>query len=157
MRGPWPMKAAIYSRPSAVSLKVWLHKITFTITFWSFSFGGMDFQWRDRNLSEVSLKYRHLCFKDKRKSYGFRMMWRWVNDDKIVIFGWTIFINNIQHCLKTCVFKDKTIKLMICLFLYSWKGMVAYGVVMVTIGAFIFGQTTTNAIYQDIINHASSP
>ncbi len=46
---------------------------------------------------------------------------------------------------------------MICLFLYSWKGMVAYGVVMVTIGAFIFGQTTTNAIYQDIINHASSP
>uniref|UniRef100_A0A672SUU7 Sodium-coupled neutral amino acid transporter 7 n=1 Tax=Sinocyclocheilus grahami TaxID=75366 RepID=A0A672SUU7_SINGR len=39
----------------------------------------------------------------------------------------------------------------------SWKGMVAYGVVMVTIGAFIFGQTTTNAIYQDIINHPSSP
>uniref|UniRef100_A0A8C1GBU8 Sodium-coupled neutral amino acid transporter 7 n=1 Tax=Cyprinus carpio TaxID=7962 RepID=A0A8C1GBU8_CYPCA len=39
----------------------------------------------------------------------------------------------------------------------SWKGMVAYGVVMVTIGAFIFGQTTTNAIYQDIINPSSSP
>ncbi|KTG45503.1 hypothetical protein cypCar_00004900 [Cyprinus carpio] len=38
-----------------------------------------------------------------------------------------------------------------------WKGMVAYGVVMVTIGAFIFGQTTTNAIYQDIINPSSSP
>uniref|UniRef100_A0A8C2CP15 Sodium-coupled neutral amino acid transporter 7 n=1 Tax=Cyprinus carpio TaxID=7962 RepID=A0A8C2CP15_CYPCA len=38
----------------------------------------------------------------------------------------------------------------------SWKGIVAYGVVMVTIGAFIFGQTTTNAIYQDIINHANS-
>lgn len=34
--------------------------------------------------------------------------------------------------------------------------MVAYGVVMVTIGAFIFGQTTTNAIYQDIINHPDS-
>ncbi len=26
MGGPWPMKAAIYSRPSAVSLKVWLCK-----------------------------------------------------------------------------------------------------------------------------------
>uniref|UniRef100_A0A671KK49 Sodium-coupled neutral amino acid transporter 7 n=2 Tax=Sinocyclocheilus anshuiensis TaxID=1608454 RepID=A0A671KK49_9TELE len=39
----------------------------------------------------------------------------------------------------------------------SWKGMVAYGVVMVTIGAFIFGQTTTNAIYQDIISQPSSP
>ncbi|XP_072516961.1 sodium-coupled neutral amino acid transporter 7 [Salminus brasiliensis] len=38
----------------------------------------------------------------------------------------------------------------------SWKGLVAYGVVMVTIGAFIFGQTTTNAIYKDIINHADS-
>ncbi|XP_051568985.1 sodium-coupled neutral amino acid transporter 7 [Myxocyprinus asiaticus] len=34
----------------------------------------------------------------------------------------------------------------------SWNGMVAYGVIMVTIGAFIFGQTTTNAIYKDIIN-----
>ncbi len=26
MGGPWPMKAAIYSRPSAVSLKVWLRE-----------------------------------------------------------------------------------------------------------------------------------
>ncbi|XP_056604731.1 sodium-coupled neutral amino acid transporter 7 [Triplophysa dalaica] len=38
----------------------------------------------------------------------------------------------------------------------SWHGMVAFGVVMVTIGAFIFGQTTTNAIYKDIINHPGS-
>jgi len=30
--------------------------------------------------------------------------------------------------------------------------MVAYGVIMVTIGAFIFGQTTTNAIYKDIMS-----
>ncbi|TRY54576.1 hypothetical protein DNTS_001577 [Danionella cerebrum] len=33
----------------------------------------------------------------------------------------------------------------------SWNGMLAYGVTMVTIGAFIFGQTTANAIYKDII------
>ncbi len=26
MGGPWPMKATIHSRPSAVSLKVWLHE-----------------------------------------------------------------------------------------------------------------------------------
>ncbi|XP_026879730.2 putative sodium-coupled neutral amino acid transporter 7 isoform X2 [Electrophorus electricus] len=32
----------------------------------------------------------------------------------------------------------------------SWKGLVTYGVILVTIGAFIFGQTTTNAICQDI-------
>ncbi|KAM6979989.1 sodium-coupled neutral amino acid transporter 7 [Aplochiton taeniatus] len=37
----------------------------------------------------------------------------------------------------------------------SWHGQVAYGVVMVTVGAFIFGQTTTNSIYQDIIQQNS--
>lgn len=34
----------------------------------------------------------------------------------------------------------------------SWHGLVVFGVVMVTIGAFIFGLTTTNSIYQDIIS-----
>ncbi|KAL4613654.1 putative sodium-coupled neutral amino acid transporter 7 [Arapaima gigas] len=34
----------------------------------------------------------------------------------------------------------------------SWWGMVSYGIFMVTIGAFIFGQTTTNAIYHDIVH-----
>ncbi|XP_029987140.1 sodium-coupled neutral amino acid transporter 7 [Sphaeramia orbicularis] len=32
----------------------------------------------------------------------------------------------------------------------SWHGLVVFSVVMVTIGAFIFGLTTTNSIYQDI-------
>lgn len=32
----------------------------------------------------------------------------------------------------------------------SWHAFVAYGVVMITIGAFIFGLTTSNSIYQDI-------
>lgn len=31
----------------------------------------------------------------------------------------------------------------------SWHGMVIFGVVMVTLGAFIFGLTTSNSIYQD--------
>lgn len=34
----------------------------------------------------------------------------------------------------------------------SWHGLVGLGVVMVTVGAFIFGLTTTNAIYQDIVS-----
>lgn len=34
----------------------------------------------------------------------------------------------------------------------SWHGMVVYGVVMVTTGAFIFGLTTTNSIYQDVVS-----
>uniref|UniRef100_A0A672HQG1 Sodium-coupled neutral amino acid transporter 7 n=1 Tax=Salarias fasciatus TaxID=181472 RepID=A0A672HQG1_SALFA len=34
----------------------------------------------------------------------------------------------------------------------SWHGLVVFGVVMVTLGAFIFGLTTTNSIYQDVAN-----
>ncbi|XP_062868639.1 sodium-coupled neutral amino acid transporter 7 [Trichomycterus rosablanca] len=37
----------------------------------------------------------------------------------------------------------------------SWHALVVYGIVMVTVGAFIFGQTTTNAIYEDI-HHSDS-
>ncbi|XP_061670134.1 sodium-coupled neutral amino acid transporter 7 [Syngnathoides biaculeatus] len=34
----------------------------------------------------------------------------------------------------------------------SWHGLVVFGIVMVILGAFIFGLTTTNSIYQDVIN-----
>lgn len=34
----------------------------------------------------------------------------------------------------------------------SWWALVSYGIFMVTLGAFIFGQTTTNAIYRDVIH-----
>ncbi|XP_077570147.1 sodium-coupled neutral amino acid transporter 7 [Stigmatopora nigra] len=34
----------------------------------------------------------------------------------------------------------------------SWHGLVVFGIVMVTLGAFIFGLTTTNSIYQDVIS-----
>ncbi|XP_028257764.1 sodium-coupled neutral amino acid transporter 7 [Parambassis ranga] len=33
----------------------------------------------------------------------------------------------------------------------SWHVLVVFGVVMVTLGAFIFGLTTTNSIYQDVV------
>ncbi len=36
MGGPWPMKAAIYSRPSAVSLKVWLREISSMNVIWTY-------------------------------------------------------------------------------------------------------------------------
>lgn len=32
----------------------------------------------------------------------------------------------------------------------SWWAQVSYGVFMVTLGAFIFGQTTANAIFVDL-------
>ncbi|KAK5935224.1 hypothetical protein CgunFtcFv8_020605 [Champsocephalus gunnari] len=34
----------------------------------------------------------------------------------------------------------------------SWHGMVVFGIIMITIGTFIFGLTTTNSIYQDIVS-----
>ncbi|MEQ2257000.1 hypothetical protein ILYODFUR_029871, partial [Ilyodon furcidens] len=34
----------------------------------------------------------------------------------------------------------------------SWHGLVILGVAMVTLGAFIFGLTTSNSIYQDVVN-----
>ncbi|XP_075966227.1 sodium-coupled neutral amino acid transporter 7 [Anarhichas minor] len=34
----------------------------------------------------------------------------------------------------------------------SWHGSVVFGATMVTIGAFIFGLTTTNSIYQDVVS-----
>ncbi len=34
MGGPWPMKAVIYSRPSAISLKVWLRETNLALTLY---------------------------------------------------------------------------------------------------------------------------
>ncbi|XP_037552140.1 putative sodium-coupled neutral amino acid transporter 7 [Nematolebias whitei] len=34
----------------------------------------------------------------------------------------------------------------------SWHGLVVYSVAMVTLGAFIFGLTTSNSIYKDVVN-----
>lgn len=36
--------------------------------------------------------------------------------------------------------------------LYSWHTLVVLAAVMVTMGAFIFGLTTTNSIYQDVVS-----
>lgn len=34
---------------------------------------------------------------------------------------------------------------------YSWWALVSYGVLLVTLGAFIFGQTTANAVFVDLL------
>ncbi len=44
MGGPWPINAAIYSRPSAVSLKVWLRETSKRITSTFSSKNGGNFQ-----------------------------------------------------------------------------------------------------------------
>ncbi len=38
----------------------------------------------------LSSEYLPLCSAEQRHSYRFRMNWGWVNDDRIVISGWTI-------------------------------------------------------------------
>ncbi len=39
---------------------------------------------------KLSSKYLPLCLAEQRHSYRFGTTWGWVNDDRIVIFGWTI-------------------------------------------------------------------
>ncbi len=42
-----------------------------------------------------SSKYFISCFTEQRKSYRVGTTWGWVNDDRTVIFGWTIHFKNI--------------------------------------------------------------
>ncbi len=41
-------------------------------------------------------KYLNLCSKDEQRSYRFGTTWRWVIDDRILVFGWTIPLNMFQ-------------------------------------------------------------
>lgn len=47
--------------------------------------------------------------------------------------------------------KKKTTETYSCPLPYSWWALVSYGVLLVTLGAFIFGQTTANAIFVDLL------
>ncbi len=38
----------------------------------------------------IHQKYLNLCSEDEWRSYGFETTWRWVTNDRIFIFGWTI-------------------------------------------------------------------
>jgi len=39
---------------------------------------------------KYSLKYLLLCSTEEEKSYRFGMTWGWVNNERILIFGWTV-------------------------------------------------------------------
>ncbi len=91
MGGPWPMKPAIYSRPSAVSLKVWLRETRAPLT----SIVGKKITMDVNGAPELlcfphSSEYLPLCSAEQRHSYRFGTTWGRVNDDRIFIFGWTI-------------------------------------------------------------------
>ncbi len=75
-----------------------------TRLFW----GTIDFHSRKKNTMEVNgdpellcfthaSEYLPLCSAEQRNSYRFRTTWGWVNDDRIVIFGWTI---PLRKCCK---------------------------------------------------------
>ncbi len=45
-------------------------------------------------------KYLNLCFEHEQRSYGFGTTWGWVLNERIFIFGWTIYLNSrYNQCL----------------------------------------------------------
>ncbi len=48
---------------------------------------------------QPSSKYLVLCYSEERKSYRFGMTWGCVNDDRILIFGWTIIFSKNRENL----------------------------------------------------------
>ncbi len=42
---------------------------------------------RGTEISQISLKYLHFCYKDEQKFYGFGTTRGWVNDDRIIILS----------------------------------------------------------------------
>ncbi len=46
--------------------------------------------WEGQRALGIHKKYLNLCSEDERRSYGFGMTWRWVVNDRINFFCWTI-------------------------------------------------------------------
>ncbi len=90
------------SKPVWMSLFCWTQRKIFwrrfvTRLFW----GTIEFHSRKNNAMLVngapellcfphSSEYLPLCSAEQRHSYKFGTTWEWVNDDRILIFGWTI-------------------------------------------------------------------
>lgn len=55
---------------------------------------------------------------------------------------------SLKKCEKK---KNQTTETFSCPLPYSWWALVSYGVLLVTLGAFIFGQTTANAVFVDLL------
>ncbi len=57
---------------------------------------------------QYSLKYIFLCSTEERNSHRFGTTWRWVTNDRIVIFGWTkksvsLQVLNLKYNLSRCL------------------------------------------------------
>ncbi len=48
---------------------------------------------------KLSSKYLPLCWAEQRHSYRFVTSLRWINDDRIVIFGWTVPLSILYHLI----------------------------------------------------------
>ncbi len=61
---------------------------------WLFFFPNMEVNGAPKQPGyKLSSKYLPLCSAEQRHSYRFGTTWGWVNDDRILIFGWTIPLN----------------------------------------------------------------
>ncbi len=62
-----------------------------TIDFHSIFFPTMEVNGAPKQPGyKLSSKYLPLCSAEQRNSYKFGTTWGWVNDDRILIFGWTV-------------------------------------------------------------------
>ncbi len=46
--------------------------------------------WEGQRALGIHKQYLNLCSEDERRSHGFGMTWRWVVNDRIIFFSWTI-------------------------------------------------------------------
>ncbi len=84
------------SKPVWISLFCWTQRKIFW-RMWEIElfWGTIDFAPKEPAY-KLSSKYLSVCSAEQRHSYRFGTTWGWVNHDRNVIFGWTLF-NHTSH------------------------------------------------------------
>ncbi len=76
------------------------HHFWGTIDFHCILFPTMDVNGAPKEPNyKLSSKYLPLCSAEQRHSNRFVTSWRWINDDRIVIFGWTVPLSILYHLI----------------------------------------------------------
>ncbi len=64
------------------------HMLWSLLPFWALNVSVALLSMQGQKALGFHQKYLNLCSKDERRSYGFRMTWGWVINDRIFFFGW---------------------------------------------------------------------
>ncbi len=101
----------IHSRSILVASKNygWTTDVSWTILtmsllpFWALNVIDPLLSMQGHEALRFHQKYLNLCSEDERRSYGFGMTWGWVINDRIFIFGWTIYLKSqVANGLHIC-------------------------------------------------------